>query len=102
MCLNELQRDGKLSIRPVLQGSASRSGGGRPSHIRETSPLIVGDQNQPGRDEIASLVLPVIAGVAIAVGAVLAGIGMGHFRRAKIVPECVNDFLTSRRMLQPL
>ena len=35
---------------------------GRPPHIRETSRLIVGDQNQPARDEIASLVFPSLRG----------------------------------------
>lgn len=47
---------------------------------------IVGDQNQPERNEAASLLIPVIAGVSIAAGAALIGIGMGAFRRPKIVP----------------
>jgi hypothetical protein len=46
----------------------------------------VGDENQPEREQVASVVLPVIAGVALAGGAFLVGIGMGAFRRPKIVP----------------
>jgi hypothetical protein len=47
---------------------------------------IVGDQNQPDREEAASVLMPVVAGVSIAAGAALIGIGMGAFRRPKIVP----------------
>ncbi len=47
---------------------------------------IVGDQNQRDRDDAASMLIPVIAGVSIAAGAALIGIGMGAFRRPKIVP----------------
>ena len=46
----------------------------------------LGDQNQPAREETASMMLPVMAGVLIAGGAALVGIGMGNFRRPKIVP----------------
>ena len=47
---------------------------------------IVGDQNQAERNEVANMLIPVIAGVSIAAGAALIGIGMGAFRRPKIVP----------------
>ena len=47
---------------------------------------IVGDQNEPDREAVASMLIPVVAGVSIAAGAVLIGIGMGAFRRPKIVP----------------
>ena len=47
---------------------------------------IVGDQNEPDREEAASMMLPVIGGLAIAAGAALIGIGMGNFRHPKIVP----------------
>ena len=46
---------------------------------------VVGDQNAPDRAESASFLLPVIAGFALAGGAFLVGIGMGNFRRPKIV-----------------
>lgn len=47
---------------------------------------IVGDQNQPARDEATSLMLPIIAGIAIAAGGVLIGIGMGRFEDPRVVP----------------
>jgi hypothetical protein len=47
---------------------------------------IVGDQNQPARDQATSLLLPIMAGIAIAAGGVLIGIGMGRFEDPKIVP----------------
>ena len=47
---------------------------------------VVGDQNEGDREEAASMMLPVIAGLTIAAGAALIGIGMGNFRRPKIVP----------------
>jgi hypothetical protein len=47
---------------------------------------IVGDRNQPDREEASSVLIPMIAGVGIAAGAALIGIGMGAFRRPKIVP----------------
>ncbi len=64
----------------------SAAGVTQPASTRDASPVIVGDQNQPVRDEAASILLPVIAGVTIAAGAVLIGLGMGSFRRPKIVP----------------
>lgn len=45
-----------------------------------------GDQNRPERRQAASMVLPVLAGLAIAAGAALIGIGMANFRHPKIVP----------------
>jgi hypothetical protein len=62
------------------------AGFSQPAHTRDASTVIVGDQNQPVRDEAASRVLPVIAGLSIAAGASLVGIGMGSFRRPTIVP----------------
>jgi len=53
---------------------------------RGASPVIVGDQNQPVREEATSMLIPVVAGLAIAAGAVFVGLGMGSFRRPKIVP----------------
>jgi len=53
---------------------------------RDASPVIVGDQNQPVREEATSMLIPVVAGLAIAAGAVFVGLGMGSFRRPKIVP----------------
>ena len=53
--------------------------------VRTEAP-VVGDQNEPEREEAASMMLPVIAGLTIAAGAALIGIGMGNFRRPKIVP----------------
>lgn len=47
---------------------------------------IVGDQNQPVRDQATSMALPIMAGIAIAAGGVLIGIGMGRFENPKIVP----------------
>lgn len=47
---------------------------------------VVGDQNQPDREEASSVLIPMIAGLGIAAGAALIGIGMGAFRRPKIVP----------------
>jgi hypothetical protein len=58
----------------------------QPAHTRDASTVIVGDQNQPVREEAASTLLPILAGLSIAAGAALAGIGMGSFRRPKIVP----------------
>ena len=57
-----------------------------PGNVRTAPGVIVGDQNQRGRDEAASIMLPVLAGLSIAAGAALVGIGMGSFRRPKIVP----------------
>jgi hypothetical protein len=65
----------------------------RPGDVRD-APAIAGqqgvpepgDQNRPERRQAASMVLPVLAGLAIAAGASLIGIGMGNFRHPKIVP----------------
>jgi tetrahydromethanopterin S-methyltransferase subunit D len=57
----------------------------QPNDVRDQAP-VVGDQNQPQRQEIASVLVPVIAGVSLAAGAALVGLGMGAFRRPKIVP----------------
>jgi hypothetical protein len=46
---------------------------------------IVGDQNEPARDQATSLLLPIMAGIAIAAGGVLIGIGMGRFENPKVV-----------------
>lgn len=47
---------------------------------------IVGDQNQPARDQATSMMLPIMAGLAVAAGGVLIGLGMGRFANPKIVP----------------
>ena len=57
-----------------------------PGNVRTAPGVIVGDQNQRGRDEAASIMLPVLAGLSIAAGAALVGIGMGSFRRPLVVP----------------
>jgi hypothetical protein len=57
-----------------------------PAIAREQNVPGPGDQNQPARQQATSMVLPVLAGLAIAAGAALIGIGMGNFRRPKIVP----------------
>jgi hypothetical protein len=64
----------------------SAAGVTRPAHTRDASPVIVGDPNQPVREEATSMLIPVVAGLAIAAGAVVVGLGMGSFRRPKIVP----------------
>jgi len=62
------------------------AGLGGSENAGDNAPTIVGDQNQPERDEATSLVLPLLAGISIAGGAFLIGIGMGNFRRPTIVP----------------
>jgi hypothetical protein len=57
----------------------------RPENLREDA-RIVGDQNQPERQAASSMLLPVIAGLTLAGGAFLVGVGMGNFRRPTIVP----------------
>ena len=57
-----------------------------PGNVRTAPGVIVGDQNQPGRDEAASIMLPLLAGLSLAAGAALIGIGMGSFRRPLVVP----------------
>ena len=54
--------------------------------ITGTQEQTVGDQNRGEREEVANVLIPVIAGVSIAAGAALIGIGIGAFRRPKIVP----------------
>ncbi len=68
----------------LIAAIAGIAGVGQPGARNE--PVVVGDQNQPDREEATSMILPVIAGLSIAAGAVLVGIGMGHFRDPKIVP----------------
>ena len=63
---------------------ASIAGLGQPAG--DGNAAIVGDQNQPARGQATSLMLPIIAGLTIAAGGVLVGIGMGHFEDPKIVP----------------
>jgi hypothetical protein len=66
----------------------------RPDDVRDApavasqqqNPPVPGDQNQPDRKQAASMLLPVLAGLAIAAGAALVGLGMGNFRQPKIVP----------------
>jgi hypothetical protein len=65
----------------------------RPDDVRNApaitgaqNPPTPGDQNEPVRRDAASMVLPVIAGLAVASGAALIGIGMGHFRNPRIIP----------------
>ena len=53
---------------------------------RNAPTATVGDQNEPVRTEVVSMALPIVAGLSIAAGAVLVGIGMGSFRRPIIVP----------------
>ncbi len=48
---------------------------------------IVGDQNQPARDQASSMMLPIMAGIAVAAGGVLIGLGMGRFSNPKVVPS---------------
>jgi hypothetical protein len=57
----------------------------RPENLREDA-RIVGDQNQPEREAASSMLLPVIAGLTLARGAFLVGVGMGNFKRPTIVP----------------
>jgi hypothetical protein len=61
------------------------AGATRLRQARDAS-TVVGDQNEPARDQASSLVVPILAGVSIAAGAALVGIGMGSFRRPTIVP----------------
>jgi hypothetical protein len=63
----------------------SIAGVGRPADDRNDV-VTVGDQNRPARKEATSVLLPIIAGMTIAAGGVLVGIGMGHFADPKIVP----------------
>lgn len=47
---------------------------------------VVGDQNQGARSDTVSVLLPIVAGLTIACGAALIGVGMGHFENPTIVP----------------
>ena len=69
----------------LIAAIASIAGLGRPADSG-TPAAIVGDQNQPARDQATSLLLPIMAGIAIAAGGVLVGIGMGRFEDPTIVP----------------
>ena len=71
----------------LIAAIATLAGVGRSADARNPDPVaIVGDQNQPARDQATSLFLPILAGLGIAAGGVLVGIGMGHFGNPKIVP----------------
>jgi hypothetical protein len=74
-----------LVVVGLIAAGAGIVGGGRPEGPQD-KPAIVGDQNQQERSGATSMALPVIAGLAIAGGAALVGIGMGHFRHPTIVP----------------
>ena len=69
----------------LIAAIASIAGLGQPAE--SANPVaIVGDQNQPARDQATSLLMPIMAGIAIAAGGVLIGIGMGRFENPKVVP----------------
>ena len=70
----------------LIAAIATIAGLNRPSAEVADPVAIVGDQNQPARDQATSLFLPILAGLGIAAGGVLVGIGMGHFANPKIVP----------------
>ena len=70
-----MDRPGEVRDAPAITGQQGQQGRPEP-----------GDQNRPERRQAASMVLPVLAGLAIAAGAALIGIGMGNFRHPKIVP----------------
>ena len=75
-----------LLVVGLVTAIASIAGLGQPAGNAHENTAIVGDQNQPARDQATSLMLPIIAGLTIAAGGVLVGIGMGHFEDPKIVP----------------
>ena len=75
-----------LLVVGLVTAFASIAGLGQPGDARGNS-AIVGDQNQPARGQATSLMLPIIAGLTIAAGGVLVGIGMGQFEDPKIVPH---------------
>ena len=74
-----------LLVVGLIAAVAGIVGSGQPRGAPDKS-AIVGDQNQRERSEATSMALPVIAGLAIAGGAALVGVGMGHFSHPKIVP----------------
>jgi hypothetical protein len=74
-----------LAVTGVISINQTDEARDNPSVAGEQS-TVVGDQNEPDREEAASMMLPVIAGLTIAAGAALIGIGMGNFRNPKIVP----------------
>ena len=57
----------------------------QPDKVRGESAAVVGDQNQPYRNEAAGIMIPVVAGLSLAAGAVLIGLGMAGLRRPRIV-----------------
>lgn len=61
------------------------TGMGPSNEVRDEA-IVVGDQNRPERQEAGSLVLPLLAGLALAGGAFLVGVGMGNFKRPTVVP----------------
>ena len=77
---------GALIVMGFILAVVSVAGITQPTHTRDASPVIVGDQSQPVREEATSMLLPIVAGLSIAAGAVFVGLGMASFRRPKIVP----------------
>ena len=76
-----------LLMAGLVAAIATIAGVGPPAESHNPDPVgIVGDQNQSARDQAASLLLPIMAGLAIAAGGVLVGVGMGRFDNPKIVP----------------
>ena len=75
-----------LLVVGLVTAIASIGGLGQPAGDARGNTAIVGDQNQSARDQATSLMLRIIAGLTIAAGGVLVGIGMGHFENPKIVP----------------
>ena len=59
--------------------------GGTSAGPRDKS-AVVGDQNQQARSDTVSVLLPIVAGLTIACGAALIGVGMGHFNNPADVP----------------
>jgi hypothetical protein len=74
-----------LAVTGVISINQTNEVRANPAVTAEQS-AVVGDQNEPDREDAASMMLPVIAGLTIAAGAALIGIGMGNFRNPKIVP----------------
>ena len=75
-----------LLVVGLIAAIATIAGLNQPAAEVASPVAIVGDQNQPARDQATSLMLPIMAGLAIAAGGVLVGIGMGRFGNPKIVP----------------